>query len=146
MDLKFRCSCPVTSALDVLGDRWSLVIVKLMLLDGSKTFKDFSASEEAIATNILSSRLKMLEELHLISKEKLPHNKKTNIYRLTEKGLGLTPVIVDLILWSDTYLREYHPEMDANETLDAIKNDREGAIQNLQQNYRENIGVAPKKN
>lgn len=146
MALKFRCSCPVTSALDVLGDRWSLVIVKLMLLDGSKTFKDFSASEEAIATNILSSRLKMLEELHLISKEKLPHNKKTNIYRLTEKGLGLTPVIVDLILWSDTYLREYHPEMDANETLDAIKNDREGAIQNLQQNYRENIGVAPKKN
>ncbi|MEM8896907.1 MAG: helix-turn-helix domain-containing protein [Bacteroidota bacterium] len=146
MDLKFRCSCPVTSALDVLGDRWSLVIVKLMLLDGSKTFKDFTASEEAIATNILSSRLKMLEELHLISKEKLPHNKKTNIYRLTEKGLGLTPVIVDLILWSDTYLREYHPEMDANETLDAIKNDREGAIDSLQQNYRENIGVALKKN
>ena len=101
MNNDFRCNCPITSALDIVGDKWTLVIIKQMLLEGKNTFKDFSESDEAIASNILASRLKALENLKLISKEKLPHNKKTNLYVLTEKGLGLTPTIVELALWSD---------------------------------------------
>jgi DNA-binding HxlR family transcriptional regulator len=54
MDKDFRCNCPFTSALDVLGDKWMLVIVKQMLIEGKETFKDFTESDEAIATNILS--------------------------------------------------------------------------------------------
>ena len=88
MNNKFRCNCPITSALDILGDKWTLVIIKQMLIEGKQTFKDFLESDEAIATNILSSRLKMLEEYKMIRKEKLPHNKKTNIYLLTEKVLA----------------------------------------------------------
>ena len=63
MEHKFRCDCPFTSALDVLGDKWMLVIVKQMLIEGKETFKDFTESEEAIATNILSAKLKILVEL-----------------------------------------------------------------------------------
>jgi len=80
MNNDFRCNCPITSALDIVGDKWTLVIIKQMLLEGKKTFKDFSESNEAIASNILSSRLKMLEKYKMISKEKLPHNKKKRTF------------------------------------------------------------------
>ena len=68
MNNKFRCNCPITSALDILGDKWTLVIIKQMLLQDKKTFKDFTTSEEAIATNILTVRMKNLVELNLVSK------------------------------------------------------------------------------
>ncbi|MEO0628294.1 MAG: winged helix-turn-helix transcriptional regulator, partial [Bacteroidota bacterium] len=111
MELKFRCDCPITSAVDVLGDRWMLVVIKQMLLEERKTFKDFMESDEAIATNILSAKLKLLEKLQLITKSKLPNNKKTNLYLLTEKGLSLAGTIVELALWSDENLRSLNRKM-----------------------------------
>jgi DNA-binding HxlR family transcriptional regulator len=96
----FRCNCPVTSALDIIGDKWTLVVIKLMLLEQKKTFKEFSESDESIAPSILSNRLKTLEKIGFIVKQKLPDNQKTNHYFLTEKGLSLTPVIMELALWS----------------------------------------------
>ena len=103
----FRCDCPVTSALDIVGDKWTLVIVKLMLLEQKKTFKEFSESDESIAPSILSNRLKMLEKMGFIVKEKLPDNQKTNHYFLTEKGLSLTPVVIELALWSHNNIKPY---------------------------------------
>ena len=102
----FRCDCPVTSALDIVGDKWTLVIIKLMLLEYKKTFKDFYESDESIAPNILSARLKTLLKTGFITKEKHPDNKKTFIYNLTEKGLSLTPVITELARWSHNNVRE----------------------------------------
>ena len=61
MELKFRCDCPITSAIDILGDKWMLVIIKQMLVQGKKTFKDFMECDEGIATNILTVKLKQLE-------------------------------------------------------------------------------------
>ena len=100
LDKFFRCNCPVTSALDIVGDKWTLVVIKLMLLEQKKTFKEFSESDESIAPSILSNRLKTLEKIGFIVKQKLPDNQKTNHYFLTEKGLSLTPVIIELALWS----------------------------------------------
>ena len=100
LDTIFRCDCPVTSALDIVGDKWSLVVIKLMLLEQKKTFKEFSQSDESIAPSILSNRLKKLEKNGFIVKQKLPNNQKTNHYILTEKGLSLTPIIIELALWS----------------------------------------------
>jgi DNA-binding HxlR family transcriptional regulator len=100
LDTSFRCDCSVTSALDIVGDKWTLVIIKLMLLEQKKTFKEFSESDESIAPSILSNRLKTLLKIGLIIKQKLPENQKTNYYFLTEKGLSLTPVIIELALWS----------------------------------------------
>lgn len=100
LDTIFRCNCPVTSALDIVGDKWTLVVIKLMLLEQKKTFKEFSESDESIAPSILSNRLKTLEKIGFVVKQKLPDNQKTNHYFLTEKGLSLTPVIIELALWS----------------------------------------------
>ncbi len=134
MNVEFRCNCPFTSAIDLIGDKWTLVIIKQMLVEDKKTFKDFLESEEAIATNILSSRLKMLEAFQIIRKEKLPDNKKTNIYRLTEKGLALTPVLIELGLWSDAHLREFNPEIViSNQLTQDTKNE---FIQVILKNYR----------
>lgn len=134
---KFRCSCPITSALDIIGDKWTLVIIKQMLLEGKKTFKAFSESDEAIASNILASRLKMLEEFKMISKEKLPHNKKTNIYVLTEKGLGLVPAIIELTIWTYGNIGEFNPTLVSDERLEMMKGDKEEFIKMLVENYKE---------
>ena len=140
MNNDFRCNCPITSALDIVGDKWTLVIIKQMLLEGKKTFKDFSESDEAIASNILSSRLKMLEEYKIISKEKLPNNKKTNIYLLTEKGLELTPTIVELTLWSDGNIREYNSSIISDSRIEMIKNNKEKSIKLFVENYKQKTG------
>lgn len=137
MSLKFRCDCPITSALDILGDKWVLVVVKQMLLEGRRTFKDFMASDEAIATNVLSAKLKLLEELDIVTKSKLPNNKKTNLYHLTERGLSLAPIIVELALWSDENLRELNPIIRKDKELQLMKDDRKGFIQAVQQQYRD---------
>ncbi|MDP4950907.1 MAG: winged helix-turn-helix transcriptional regulator, partial [Flavobacteriales bacterium] len=89
-----------------------------------------------IATNILSSRLKMLLEYEIIRKEKLSDNKQKNIYILTQKGLNLTPVIIDLMLWSDGNLRENHSTLVPTVQLDSVKNDKEGFISMLIENYK----------
>ena len=136
---KFRCNCPVTSALDIVGDKWTLIIVRDMLLEGKKTFKDFSESEEAIATNILSSRLKMLEEFKLLTKSKLPNNKKANIYRLTEKGISLAPVIVELVLWSYENVGEFNAGLVPDDRLDYMKKNKAEFIKSLQDSYQEKV-------
>jgi DNA-binding HxlR family transcriptional regulator len=136
MKTDFRCICPLTSAIDIVGDKWTLVIIKQMLLEGKQTFKDFTESDESIASNILSSRLKMLEEFKLITKEKLLHNKKNNIYLLTEKGLALIPTIVELTLWSDENLREFHPGLYTDDRLKMAHKDKEEFVKTLAKNYK----------
>lgn len=140
MNTDFRCNCPITTALDIVGDKWTLVIIKQMLLEGKKTFKDFSESDEAIASNVLSSRLKMLEEFKMISKKKLPQNKKTNIYLLTEIGLGLTPTILELTLWSDSNIREFHSSIISDSRIEMLRNNKEESIKMIVDSYKQNTG------
>lgn len=124
----FRCDCPVTSALDIVGDKWTLVIVKQMLLEHKNTFKAFYESDEVIAPNILSGRLKKMERIGLIDKLKHPTNKKTNIYILTKKGLTLTPIIIELALWThynikpmnDDILNELNLEVNDKDELQEL--------------------------
>ena len=137
----FRCDCPFTSALDILGDKWMLVIVKQMLIEGKETFKDFTESEEAIATNILSVKLKLLEELGIIIKTKRPNNKKTNLYLLTDKGLALTPILVELATWSDSYLRDIHPTIVNGEAMELLRDDKAGFATAIEKKYREKLAT-----
>ena len=132
----FRCDCPFTSALDILGDKWILVIVKQMLIEGKETFKDFTESEEAIATNILSSKLKLLEEVGIITKTKRPNNKKVNLYLLTEKGLALTPILLELAVWSDKNLRDIHPSIQKGEGMKMIRKDKNAFAIEINDLYR----------
>jgi len=136
MDQKFRCACPITSALDILGDKWILVIIKQMLIEEKKTFKDFTESDEAIATNILASKLKCLEELGIITKSQLPDNKKTNLYLLTEKGLDLTPIIVELSVWSDEHVRALNAIMRDSPEIAIMKSNKTAFIKMIQETYK----------
>ncbi len=132
MKKSFRSSCPISSTLDLLGDKWSLVIVRDMLLFGKQTFKEFSQSQEGIATGILASRLKKLELFGLITKRKLPENQKENIYLLTKKGVDLAPLIVEVAYWGDKYMPEYNLELLP---LKGLKADKASLIKQIQNNY-----------
>lgn len=136
MEFKFRCDCPITSAIDILGDKWMLVIIKQMLVQGKETFKDFMACDEGIATNILTAKLKQLEAAGLVVKSKLPTNKKSVYYHLTDKGLSLAPVIVELALWSDSQVRPYHPMMQNIEALEMMISDKEAFIKGMIERYQ----------
>lgn len=136
MDTKFRCNCPFTSALDIIGDKWMLVIVKQMLIEDKQTFKDFTESDEGIATNILTTKLKQLEEFGIILKTKLPNNKKSNIYLLTEKGLALIPVIVELGIWSDKHLRDLNPDIANGDGMELLRKDKNEFGKVIEEKYR----------
>ena len=127
----FRSGCPISSTLDVLGDKWSLLIIRDMLLRHKKTFKEISDSDERIAPSILSARLKLLESYKLILKTKVPDNKKENIYLLTEKGIRLTPIIIEFSLWGDSNMREFN-EID---DIEGLKLDKFYIIESVQDSY-----------
>ncbi|WP_428742400.1 winged helix-turn-helix transcriptional regulator [Tenacibaculum sp.] len=135
MENHFRCKCPITSALDIVGDKWTLVIIKQMLFEEKSTFKDFTESQESIATNILSSRLKLLEKFGIINKENHPENKKTNIYTLTKKGLSFTPILIELMFWSKENIQEFHPNLNIYPELDKIKMNTEQSSKQIIETY-----------
>jgi DNA-binding HxlR family transcriptional regulator len=97
---KQRSGCPVSIALETFGDRWSLLIIRDLMVRGFHTFKDFLESGEGIATNILSDRLKKLEAAGIVQAEPEESDARRLNYRLTEKGIDLAPVMLDLLLWS----------------------------------------------
>jgi DNA-binding HxlR family transcriptional regulator len=96
---KRRSGCPVNICLEVFGDRWSLLIVRDLMVRGYRSFKEFQESGEGIATNILADRLQKLEAARIISAEaEATDGRKVN-YRLTQKGIDLAPVLLDLLIW-----------------------------------------------
>ena len=127
----FRSGCPIASTLDIVGDKWSLLIIRDMLIKHKKTFKEISDSDERIAPSILSARLKLLESYKLIKKRKFPENKKENIYLLTDKGIDFTPIIIEFSLWGDSNMREFN-EIDI---IDGLKADKSIIIDTIQNNY-----------
>jgi len=94
-----RSGCPVSISLELLGDRWSLLIVRDLMVRGYRTFKEFHTSGESIATNILADRLQKLELSGIIRAETEPKDGRKVNYRLTEKGIDLAPVLLDLLIW-----------------------------------------------
>ena len=131
MKKEFRSGCPISSTLDVVGDKWSLLIIRDMLVKQKKTFKEISDSDEKIVPSILSARLKLLESYKLIFKTKVPDNKKENIYLLTEKGIRLTPIIIEFSLWGNYNMREFN-EID---DIEGLNLDKTLIIQKIQDSY-----------
>ena len=94
-----RSGCPVSIALEILGDRWSLLIVRDLMTRGYRTFKEFQSSGERIASNILASRLKKLKQTGIIEARVEAGDARRVNYRLTEKGIDLAPVLLELLIW-----------------------------------------------
>ena len=95
-----RSHCPINLALEVFGDKWSLVIIRDIMFDGKRHFRELLQSEEKIASNILTDRLAMLEKEEIISKATDPDHKLKYIYSLTAKGIDLLPIMIEIGAWS----------------------------------------------
>jgi DNA-binding HxlR family transcriptional regulator len=100
-----RSACPLNASIEMLGDRWSLLIIRDMMLRGSRTFKEFLSSYEKIATNILTDRLRRLESDGIITTHPDPNDGRKLIYLLTPKGIGLAPVLTEMVLWAAAHER-----------------------------------------
>ncbi len=96
---KHRSGCPVSISLEIFGDRWSLLIIRDLMIRGFRTFKEFQESGEGIATNILANRLRRLEAAGIIAAEVAETDRRRMNYRLTEKGIDLAPVLLELLIW-----------------------------------------------
>lgn len=106
-------TCPITFALDTVGDKWSLIILRDIVFKGKRHYREFLASAEKISTNILANRLKHLEREGLISKSTNPQNRSSFVYRLTDKGKDLLPVMLELIRWS----AKYNPQPGVSDSI-----------------------------
>jgi DNA-binding HxlR family transcriptional regulator len=98
-----RSGCPLNASVEILGDRWSLLIIRDMMLRGFRSYKEFLGSHERIATNILADRLRRLEEHGIISSQTDPSDGRKLIYMLTKKGIELAPVLTEMVLWSASH-------------------------------------------
>lgn len=101
---ELRSNCPVNFGLETFGDKWSLLIVRDIVFWGKRTFGEFLRSDERIATNILSSRLAQLEREGIVEKHRDPNDKRRDNYVLTEKGMELIPLLVEIVAWSGKLL------------------------------------------
>lgn len=127
-----RSNCPISSALDHLGDKWSLLIIRDIALSGKSAFSALQNSAEGIATNILSSRLSSLEKSGILIKQRDPNDGRRQIYTLTEAGKDLLPILIDMIIWS----AKHNPEdLDLPEGLiKRAEKDRQGLLEDLKGN------------
>jgi len=125
---KKRSECPLSCSLDVFGDKWSLLIIRDLIFGNKCTYNDFLKSGEGIATNILASRLKGLEENGVIKKSAHPNSKAKILYKLTQKGIDLLPVLVEIYIWADKYFSI--PE-GVQATINEAKKDKEGFVKQV---------------
>lgn len=122
---KKRSDCPVSCSLDVWGDKWSLLIVRDLMFAKQCTYSDFLKSDEKIATNILASRLQTLEENEIIIKSEHPDSKAKVLYKLTQKGIDLLPVLIEINLWADKY---FTLSLERKAMLKEVKKDKNAFI------------------
>jgi DNA-binding HxlR family transcriptional regulator len=122
---KKRSDCPVSCSLDVWGDKWSLLIIRDLMFAKECTYGDLLKSPEGIATNILASRLQVLEENKIIEKSAHPDSKAKVLYRLTPKGIDLLPIMIEINLWAEKY---FPIPADRKAMLKEVKKDKMGFI------------------
>ncbi len=120
---KRETGCPITFGLDTFGDRWSLLIIREIMLQGKKTYSEFLEADEGIASNILIARLKHLEAEGIVEKSRDPENRRAYIYELTKKGRDLAPILLEIIIWSGMHDKRPYA---LKTVLKKIEQDREG--------------------
>jgi DNA-binding HxlR family transcriptional regulator len=135
---KRRSGCPVSISLEKFGDRWSLLIIRDLMVRGFRTFKEFQESGEGIATNILADRLQKLEASGILTPEEEDTDGRRVNYRLTEKGMDLAPVLLDLLVWGAR-----HEQTGAPCALIAtIEKNREQVLAEARRRWRERDSTA----
>jgi len=133
--IKRRSDCPISYALDIFGDKWSLLIIRDIMFQGKKTYGEFLVSDEKIATNILADRLALLECAEIIKKKNDLEKKTRIIYSLTEKGIDLVPIILEIVSWSARYDKKTAAPA---EFVARVRTDRDKFVKEIISNLRTN--------
>ena len=123
---QYRSDCPVNFALEIFGDKWSLLIIRDIIRYHKQTYGEFLSSDEKISSNILADRLQRFVQVGILKKTLDKNDKRRDIYKLTQKGIDLYPIMLEIILWGIKYnqeVDEYYRPM-----LPLVKIDKEGYI------------------
>jgi DNA-binding HxlR family transcriptional regulator len=128
-----RSGCPVSISLEIFGDGWSLLIIRDLMVRGLRTFKEFQESGEGIATNILSDRLQRLEAAKIVTPEPDELDGRKVNYRLTEKGIELAPVMLELLIWGARHEQTGAP----CEVIEHLANNRGQVLAEAKRRWRE---------
>ena len=129
---KRRSGCPLNASVEMLGDRWSLLIIRDMMLRGSQSYKEFLECFEGIATNILADRLRRLVEYGIITTQPDPRDGRKVIYRLTQKGIDLAPVLTEMVLWAAA-----HEDTGNQPLVQLMRKDKEKFIAGVRRRWSE---------
>ncbi|WP_337040690.1 winged helix-turn-helix transcriptional regulator [Emticicia sp. 17c] len=132
---KNRSDCPVSCSLDIFGDKWSLLIIRDVMMKGKVSYGEFLTSDEKIATNILANRLSTLENEKILVKEVSPTNKSKFVYSLTQKGADLLPILVELADWSI----KYYENTKASELSKRISGRKAKFLQEVSEKLQERV-------
>lgn len=128
-----RSHCPIAFALDLFGDKWSLLVLRDLLFMGKRRYNEFLASEEGISTNILAERLKRLEAQGILTKFRDRSNRRQSVYAPTRKGLELLPILLELICWS----AQHDPQTAAPPAfIRRLRSDREGFMHEVLNKFK----------
>ena len=130
---KRRSECPLNVSLEMLGDRWSLLIIRDMMVRGFQTYNEFLQSHEKIATNILADRLRKLEAQGIVTTKQHSSDGRKRIYSLTKKGIDLAPVLTELVLWAAA-----HENTGNQDLIRQIKKDKQKFLAAAQRNWAKN--------
>jgi DNA-binding HxlR family transcriptional regulator len=128
-----RSGCPLNVSVEILGDRWSLLIIRDMMLRGFRSYTQFLDSYERIATNILAHRLKKLEGYGILATQRDPLDGRKRIYTLTKKGIDLAPVLTEMVLWTAAHEEHQNPEL-----IRQIKKEKQKFLTGVRQRWLEN--------
>lgn len=130
---KHRSGCPVSSSLEVFGDRWSLLIVRDLMVRGFRRFKEFQQAGEGIASNVLANRLRRLQAAGIVSAEIDAEDARAVNYRLTEKGIDLAPALLELLIWGSRH--EYCEAPCA--VIESMAKNRDQVLADVRRRWRE---------
>ena len=135
--VQFRSLCPVATGLDVLGDKWTLLILRDMLFLHKSTFNEFKAAPELMPSKMLSNRLKKLESLGFLSRKKGEINKKNVHYLLEEKGIETFPIMVEMALFTTEFYYDHLGDTYTGIVKTRMRKDKENYIREMLESYRD---------
>mgnify|MGYP000877066126 CR=1 FL=1 len=132
-----RSTCPISTALEIVGDRWTLLVIRDLMFAGKRHFREFLQSEEAVSTNVLADRLQALVKSGIVKKTGDPSHAQKAIYSLTEKGLELLPVVVAISAWT----QKHYPKTRRPEAVQLVQGGPK-LMKQLEQRLRQDHGVS----
>ena len=132
-----RSRCPISYTMDIFGDKWTILIMRDLLLYGKDSFSEFLCSDEKIATNILTDRLNVLLQEGFVTKHTAPTNKSKFLYRPTEKAIEMIPILSEITLWAE----KYNPDGAPADIVEPLKKNRTKALRDLKKKVEERFRV-----